>query len=70
MCVREVEGEQCSTVQCSAGRPWPWSWPWARAQSQSQVDLGRGAGAKGVGNPGQRDGNGRWVLGAGWLDVQ
>lgn len=64
MCVREVEGEQCSTVQCSAGRPW------ARAQSQSQVDLGRGAGAKGVGNPGQRDGNGRWVLVAGWLDVQ
>lgn len=46
---------QCSAVQAVAAGAG------AVAGREVQVDLGRGAGAKGVGNPGQWDGNGRWV---------
>lgn len=35
MCVREVEGERCSTVQCG-----PWVRRAARAQLQAEVQVG------------------------------
>lgn len=46
MCVREVEGEQCSTVQCSAVQAVGVGAALAQSQAEVQVDLGRGAGAK------------------------
>lgn len=63
MCVREVEGEQCSTVQCSAVQA---------------VGVGAGAGAVAVaGGPRERcrrkgcreprAAGRKWTVGAGWL---
>lgn len=60
MCVREVEGEQCSTVQC---RPWAWARRWRSRRQRCRWTSGE-VQAQRCRVP--RVAVGKWTVGAGW----